>query len=1188
MELAARSAFSLLDGASTPEALAARAARVGMPALGMADAFDLGGAVRFARACRGAGVRPLLGAEVFVRPDRPFVLLCRDVEGWRNLASLVTEARRSRPRGEPRLTAGALMGRTEGLLCLVRVSEGEGWTEGAVRSLAARFPAGDCLLALEHHGLPEDGRRAARWIELADRTGIPWVPGNAPRYAAPGDRIVHDVLTCLRHDTTLDEAGDRLLPNGEWYLKSGRQMAARWCFGATPESPGSRAGGRARGSSSASPALRGGRSRPAPSGTMVRQDQELLADPPLRFGSATEDPRTLPPPIIPDRPGGSADHRRVATRAGGAGEDGARRADRAGEGRDGGVGPASAPTPCDCAGCEGMRRTLEVAERCHFRIEDLRPRLPAFPVPGGGEPEGFLRALVEQGARERYGEPVGEAERRQLEHELGIIGRLGLVDYFLIVWDIVRFARRRGILVQGRGSAANSAVCYCLGITAVDPVGMDLLFERFLSEERGEAPDIDLDIAHRDREEVLQYVYGTWGRDRAAMVCESITYRGRLAVRDAARVLGFPQEASDRLSAEVDRGEASDAAARLADGGAARAGLDPDDRRTRALIRAVRGMDRLPRHRSIHVGGFVLSDRPLGEVVPIEDASMEERTVIQWDKDDLEDAGLIKFDLLGLGMLTVLGDALAAVRRTRGWALDLAGIPADDPAVYEVLCAADTVGVFQVESRAQMNTLPRVKPRCFYDLVIEVALIRPGPIQGDMVHPYLRRRRGEEPVTYLDPRLEPVLARTLGVPLFQEQGMKVAVALAGFTPAQADRLRRAMGFKRSEPAMREVGRELEAGLARNGVPPDVREKIFKQLTAFSSYGFPESHAASFALLVYASAWLKLYAPPEFYAAMLNAQPMGFYSPSTLVHDARRHGVEVRPIDLARSAWDSTLEPGEAAERAAAPPGVRGRAGPPHALRLGLRLVRGLGPAARERLERAREEGPFASVEDVVRRTGLGEAELRALAEAGAFRSLWPGRRAALWELLRRLRGDAGPLAPRRPEPGRPRAGAGAGEGGEERVEGASRRMEGKSFPLAPLGRAERIAADYRATGLSAEGHPMECLREELARAGVLSAAALRDREDGDEVRVAGIAICRQRPGTARGVTFMTLEDETGFANFVVMPDVRERFQVELRSPLLLAAGRVEREGEVINVLTHRIEPLVTRAGAGRVPSRDYR
>jgi len=1063
VELAARSAFSLLDGASTPEALAGRAGALGMPALALADAFDVGGAVRFSRACEGAGVRPVLGAEVFGRPDRRLVLLCRDREGWGTLSSLITGARCGRPRGEPRLEAppaAVLSGRTAGLVGLVRAAGGTGWTEDEVEALRRAFPEGDLLLALEHHGLPEDGRRCARWIRFAEEAGLPWVPTNAPRYAAPGDRIVHDVLDCLRHDVTLDEAGDRLLPNGEWYLKSARQMAMRW------------------------------------------------------------------PP-------------------------------------------------------QALRRTAEVAARCAFRIADLEPRLPPFPAPGGRDSAAFLRALAEQGARERYGETLGEDHRRQLEHELAIIERLGLVDYFLIVWDIVRFARRRGILVQGRGSAANSAVCYCLGITAVDPIGMDLLFERFLSEERDEAPDIDLDIAHRDREEVLQYVYERWGRERAAMVCESITYRGRLAVRDAARVLGFSQEEADRLSAEVDRGEAADAAARLEDGGAERAGLDPSARRTRALIHAVRGMDRLPRHRSIHVGGFVLSDRPLGEVVPVEEASMEGRTVIQWDKDDLEDAGLIKLDLLGLGMLTVLGDALAAVRRTRGRSLDLASVPQGDPAVYDMLCEADTVGVFQVESRAQMNTLPRVKPRSFYDLVIEVALIRPGPIQGDMVHPYLRRRRGEEPVTYLDPRLEPVLGRTLGVPLFQEQGMKVAVALAGFTPAQADRLRRAMGFKRSEPAMREVGRELEEGLVRNGVPPEARDKIFRQLTAFASYGFPESHAASFALLVYASAWLKLHAPPEFYCALLNAQPMGFYSPSTLVHDARRHGVEVRPIDLARSAWSSTLEEAGA-------PGVGGAAPPADgpALRLGLRLVRGLGAAARERLEAARTEGPFGSVEEVVRRGGLGPSELRALARAGAFRTLWPGRRAALWEVLRRLRGEAGPLTPRRPES--PPGGTPEPPLVEEGGRPASVPRRPASGPLAPMTRPERIAADYRSTGLSPEGHPMEHLRPALDARGVLPAAALREREEGEEVAVAGIAICRQRPRTARGVMFMTLEDETGFANFVAMPDVRERFRVELRSPLLLARGVVEAEEGVVNVLLRSVEPLVPAGGASRVPSRDYR
>ncbi|MFQ5679990.1 MAG: error-prone DNA polymerase, partial [Gemmatimonadota bacterium] len=838
---------------------------------------------------------------------------------------------------------------------------------------------------------------------------------------------------------------------------------------------------------------------------------------------------------------------------------------------------------CGCPGCRALERTGEIAETCDFRLSRLEPALPAFPVPGGRDAQEFLGGLVEEGARTRYGERLTPEHRRQLERELEVIGRLGLAGYFLIVWDIVRFANRRGILVQGRGSAANSAVCYCLGITAVDPIGLDLLFERFLSEERDEAPDIDLDIAHRDREEVLQYVYRTYGREHAAMVCETITYRGRMAVRDAARVLGFPTEVADALSVEADLGEATAAARRLAEGGAARAGLDPAHPRTRALLRAVAALDELPRHRSIHVGGFVLSAEPIGRIVPVERASMPDRTVIQWDKDDLDLPGLIKFDLLGLGMLTVLGDAVRHVRRTRDVALDLARIPPDDPDVYDMICAADTVGLFQIESRAQMNTLPRMKPRCFYDLVIEVALIRPGPIQGEMVHPYLRRRRGEEPVTYLDPRLEPILKRTRGVPLFQEQGMKVAVALAGYTPAQADRLRRAMGFKRSRRAMEEVGRELAEGLRRNGVSPEVEAQIFQQLTAFANYGFPESHAASFALLVYASAYLKRYYAPEYFCAMLNAQPMGFYSPSTLVHDARRHGVEVRPVELARSEWDCTLEPREG-ELFLAPPTVGSRGGAPPsrlggcplpvpsagespegrspALRLGLRLVRGLGPKARERLQRAREEGPFGSVEDVVRRCGLGMAELRTLAEAGAFDSLWPGRREALWELLRRLRGDAGPLAPRWPEPRR-------------------------SFR--PLSRAERVLADYRTLGLSAEGHPMEFLRAELQSAGILRAAELAEAADGTRVRVAGIPICRQRPSTAKGVMFVTLEDETGFANFVVLHDVQERYHATLiRSPVLLLEGVVEREEEVVNVRARKAEALPPRAGADSVRARDFR
>ncbi len=1154
VELAARSAFSLLGGASTPETLAERASAVGMPALALADRFDLGGAIRFTRACRRLGVRPLFGGELrclFARPtaaatDPPsptpdlavdLVLLCTGGAGWRHLSSLITEARLSNPRGDPVLPLGTLEGRTEGLLCLLRpaairpvvgrrrfrktdagsesalalgappdpgapLAAHEGATGRLLCRLRALFP--DRLwLALEHHGLPEEARRAGRWLALAEARGLPWVPTNAPRYARPRDRIVHDVLTCLRYGTTLAEAGDRLLPNGEWYLKSEAQMRARWCFRRAVAASGERGE-----SASASPGLHA------------------------------------------RRPSGPSD-------------------------------------ACDCPGCRALARTGEVATLCRFDPADLRPPLPAFPVPGGRGSHDFLRGLVEEGARERYGERFGTEHRRQIEHELEVIGRLGLADYFLITWDVIRFANRRGILVQGRGSAANSAVCYCLGVTAVDPIGLDLLFERFLSEERDEAPDIDLDIAHEDREEVLQYVYRTYGRDHAAMVCETITYRGRMAVRDAARVLGFPTETADALSVEADLGEAIDAARRLADGGAARCGLDPAEPRVRALIRAVAGLNELPRHRSIHVGGFVLSARPIGEVVPVEEASMPDRTVIQWDKDDLTLPGIPKFDLLGLGMLTVLGETIAHVRRTRGVTLDLASIPPDDPAVYDMICEADTVGLFQIESRAQMNTLPRVKPRCFYDLVIEVALIRPGPIQGEMVHPYLRRRRGEEPVTYLDPRLEPILERTLGVPLFQEQGMKVAVTLAGYTPAQADRLRRAMGFKRSARAMEAVGRELAEGLARNGVEPAAAAQIFKQLTAFANYGFPESHAASFALLVYASAYFKHHFAPEYYCAMLNAQPMGFYSPSTLVHDARRHGVEVRPVDLARSAWDSTLE-----SRLEGTRGEMATDGGPDApaLRLGLRLVRGLGPKAREKLRAALEDGRFVSVEDVVRRSGLAEAELRTLAEAGAFETLWPGRREALWELLRRLRGDAGPLAPRVPEAGPP---------GPRRIRrpdqvtAAPDRVaagpESRPRRFRPLSRAERVLADYRILGLSPEGHPMEFLREELEGAGVLRATELAGCRGGEEVRVAGIPICRQRPSTAKGVMFVTLEDETGFANFVVLHDVQERYHAPLiRSPVLLMGGVVEREEEVVNVLARTVEPLSPRAGADAVPSRDFR
>ncbi len=1148
-ELHCHSCFSLLDGAGLPELLVARAVELGLTALALTDHDDLGGAVRFATAARDTGLPGLIGAELTVaipgggESDATLLthlpLLARSRDGYANLSTLITLARRDSPRGSPSVSLEELASHASGLFALT------GCPRGWVASLAARGQleasceaAANLLdifgrdgLAIEcwDHGLPEERETTRRLIDVAHALDVPWVVTNDVHYVRARDRIVHDVLSALRHQRPLDQMGTRLRPNGEWYLKGGAQIARRW--------------------------------RQAP---------------------------------------------------------------------------------------EGLRATLAVAERCTFRLDELTPTLPAFPLPTGVSPDEYLTRLVEQGAHERWG-PPGTAARgtrhdTQLAHELALIHKLGLAGYFLIVWDIVRFARREGILCQGRGSAANSAVCYCLGITAVDPVKLGLLFERFLSEERSEAPDIDIDFAHRERERVLQYVYDKYGREHAAMVCEQITYRGRSAVRDAARVLGFSvaqaeslATLSDRFSATAtadalraapaDAGE-SDAAlaatlgtamvrgteaitrsraekekarqvatpvsssdrptpkaayepygspnaqsagtrdlARIPTplgetGGASiieRAGLDPQDRRVRALAAVVEGLHQIPRHRSIHVGGFVLTAEPLHTIVPIEPASMPGRTVIQWEKDDLDPVGLVKIDLLGLGMLTLLQDCLLYIRQGRGVTVDLATLDTTDQAVYDDLCAADTIGVFQVESRAQMNTLPRLKPRCFYDLVVEVALIRPGPIQGEMVHPYLRRKAGLEKVTYPHPSLEPILRRTLGVPLFQEQGMQVAIAAAGFTPGEADQLRRAMGHKRSRERMTEICQRMIRGMEANGIAPDVALRIYNQINAFADYGFPESHAASFALLVYASAYLKHYFAPEFTAAILNAQPMGFYAPGTIVEDARRHGVEVRAADVTRSAWDATLEPR---------PGTSAPA-----VRLGIRSVRGLGATARAQLEQALAERPFTSVDDVVQRAGLDRRALRHLAEAGVLDGLLPHetdlrtRRAALWAVLEAARGDAGPLAPRR-----------------------DMASIATAAPLPSMTPVELTEADYRMTGISLAGHPMAHIRHVLVPNGVKTARELLQQgRDGDRVATAGLVICRQRPGTAKGFVFLTLEDETGLINVVVTP---KRFEQQAllisRTPLLLVRGILQVEEKVVNVRADQFRALQAAVGAEFAQRHDYR
>ncbi|MEO8621307.1 MAG: PHP domain-containing protein, partial [bacterium] len=940
-ELHCHSCFSLLDGAALPEVLVARAKELGLAALAITDHDELGGSVRFAEAADEAGLPGIIGAELTVaipgtRDDEPLIthlpLLAESREGYGNLSTLITIGRRDSARGSPCVSLDQLASHTAGLFALTGCPRGwvatlaeRGESDAACEAAATLLDIFGRRVAIEcwDHGLPEERITTQRLIDVARALDIPWVVTNDVHYARARDRMVHDVLTSLRHKLPLDEMGTRLRPNGEWYLKSAAQIARRW--------------------------------RHAP---------------------------------------------------------------------------------------EGVRATLDIADRCAFRLDQLEPSLPAFPLPPRVDADEYLERLVAQGAYERWG-PPGTTKRtaaheKQLAHELALISKLGLAGYFLIVWDIVRFARRKGILCQGRGSAANSAVCYVLAITAVDPIALGLLFERFLSEDRKEAPDIDIDFAHREREDVLQYVYAKYGREHAAMVCEQITYRGRSAVRDAARVLGFSIEQatilstlSDRFSAKAtadalrtkpaseDEGNAALAttlgndmipgteanmrsraerekakqvvkpmtsadrptpkaayepygspsarsvrkedfvipsepkgrveesaprpahipdsmyaaasrgnrwedphashdhnerrnpttALRPTEGPSVveRVGLDPKDKRVRALAEIVEGLHQIPRHRSIHVGGFVLTREPLHTIVPIEPASMPGRTVIQWEKDDLDPVGLVKIDLLGLGILTLIQDCLLYIRNMRGITVDLAALPMDDQNVFDDLCAADTIGVFQVESRAQMNTLPRLKPRCFYDLVIQVAIIRPGPIQGDMVHPFLRRRNGQEVVTYLHESLEPILKRTLGVPLFQEQGMQVAIAAASFTPGEADVLRKAMGHKRSRERMASIGQKMLDGMAANGIGQLDSERIFNQINGFADYGFPESHAASFALLVYASAYLKHYYAPEFTAAILNAQPMGFYAPGTLVEDARRHGVEVRPVDLTRSAWDATLE-----------------------------------------------------------------------------------------------------------------------------------------------------------------------------------------------------------------------------------------------------------------------------------------
>jgi len=864
---------------------------------------------------------------------------------------------------------------------------------------------------------------------------------------------------------------------------------------------------------------------------------------------------------------------------------------------------------------DALRGTQALAERLEYTMEDLGYRFPAYPVPGGDSEMSFLRRITEAGARDRFRPYHGKAQR-QIEHELNLIERLDLAGYFLIVWDIVSYCRQHDILVQGRGSAANSAVCYSLGITAIDPIKMELLFERFLSEERGEWPDIDLDLPSGDRrEQVIQHVYQKYGRLGAAMTANVITYRGKSAAREVGKALALDESHIDRLAKVMHNFEFTDPHETLARNMEA-VGIAADAPRIGAFATLWRQIQDLPRHLGQHSGGMVVCQGELDSVVPLEPASMPGRVVIQWDKDDCADMGIVKVDLLGLGMMAVLQDAITLVNATTP-GFELAHIPSDDPAVYELLQKADTVGVFQVESRAQMATLPRMKPEKFYDLVVEVAIIRPGPIVGQMVHPYLNRRAGREAVVPLHPSLEPVLARTLGVPLFQEQLLRMAMVAANFTGGQAEDLRRAMGFKRSEKRMKEIEIQLRAGMAQNGIVGETAETIITSITSFALYGFPESHAASFALLAYASAYLKVYYPAAFYTSLLNNQPMGFYHPATLVKDAQRRGVRFYPIDVQQSDWLCRVEPDGAIRLGLMyVHGLRKDAGQAMAAfdRTSVRRAGSSDPAAPPLCAKCGADddkmievvadtaatpgapprrtyfcnicshewsvalepvGRFASIEQMVQRTSLRRDELTTLADIGALNAFTNERRSALWQVERAVR-PAGEMFT--PHEDSAVVGRGVGRGFSP-AEGDS------DSPLRPMTTDDRLQADYAGMGLTIGPHPMALRRDDLALRGVLRAADLPTAKDGRRVRVAGMVITRQRPGTAKGFVFLTLEDETGISNVIIRPDLFDKQRnVVVRQPFLLVDGVLQHQDGVLSVRAERVEGF---SGGAAVDAHDF-
>ena len=1017
-ELAAATNFSFLRGASHPHEMVARAAELGLSALGVADRNTLAGVVRAHVAAKEAGLALLVGARLV--PEEGPEILCypTDRAAYGRLSALLSAGKRAASKGECHLSLEAIRAAGAGQVLIVVAPRGDeaGFADALAR-LAAAWP-GQVFTGIAHHLRGGERARIARLADLGARSGAPAVAIGDALYHIPNRRPLQDVLTCIRAGTTVEGAGLRLEPNAERHLKPPEEI-----------------------------------------GRLFAGFEPLL------------------------------------------------------------------------------ERARGIAARIAFSLDDLAYAYPEEPVPPGMTAQAHLEALTWAGAARRYPAGVPARVAGALTRELALIDELGYAPYFLTVHDIVAWARGQGILCQGRGSAANSAVCYCLHVTAVDPEKSALLFERFISRERREPPDIDVDFEHERREEVIQHVYARYGRDRAALTATVICYRPRSAVREVCKALGLSEDIGAALAGTVWGSWGRE----IEEDHIRQAGLDPANPAIRRAVILTRQLIGFPRHLSQHVGGFVLTRTALTETVPIGNAAMAERTFIEWDKDDIAALGLMKVDVLALGMLSCVRKAFELIAAHGGPRLTLASLPQEDGATYAMLSRADSLGVFQVESRAQMNMLPRMRPATFYDLVIEVAIVRPGPIQGEMVHPYLRRRQGREGVVYPAPapehgdrdELRRILGRTLGVPLFQEQAMQIAIDAARFTPEEANGLRRAMATFRKVGTIQHYQDKMVSRMIARGYDPDFAARCFDQIKGFGEYGFPESHAASFALLVYVSAWLKCHHPAAFACALLNSQPMGFYAPAQIVRDARAHGVEVRGADVNHSARDCTLEAGEGAL----------------ALRLGLGMVEGLGEAEAQALVAGRGAGygdPAA-----IRRAGVSRAALETLAAADAFRSLGLDRRGALWAVRGMAAAAPLPLF----------AAAGVAETGAEPA---------AALPEMPLG--EHVVQDYRMLGLSLKAHPVALLRAHLDRLGVVSTAAAGAAAHGRRVHTAGVVLVRQKPGSANGVIFVTIEDETGIANLVIWRRVAARFRAAVMGARLVrVTARVQRAEGVTHLVVERME-----------------